>query len=46
VPRDLFAHAVIHEYVHARLLRKATGNYFGATTAHPIDLAASSIRGS
>ena len=23
VPRDLFAHAVIHEYVHARLLRQA-----------------------
>mgnify|MGYP006177533449 CR=1 FL=1 len=24
VPRDLFAHAVIHEYIHARLLRQAT----------------------
>lgn len=23
VPRDLFAHAVIHEYIHARLLRQA-----------------------
>jgi hypothetical protein len=23
VPRDLFAHAVIHEYIHARLVRKA-----------------------
>jgi hypothetical protein len=24
VPRDLFAHAVIHEYIHARLLHHAT----------------------
>jgi hypothetical protein len=23
VPRDLFAHAVIHEYIHGRLLRQA-----------------------
>jgi hypothetical protein len=46
VPRDLFAHAVIHEYVHARLRRQAESGYVGATAAHPIDLAASSIRGS
>lgn len=26
VPRDLFAHAVIHEYIHARLLRHADQN--------------------
>ena len=26
VPRDLFAHAVIHEYIHARLLRLAEGS--------------------
>jgi hypothetical protein len=46
VPRDLFAHAVIHEYIHARLLRQAHSSYSGATAVHPIDRAASSMRGS
>jgi len=44
VPRDLFAHAVIHEYIHGRLLRQAAGSYVDVTS-HPIDRAASSMRG-
>jgi hypothetical protein len=36
VPRDLFAHAVIHEYIHARLLlHAAQANPCGVTTSCP-----------
>lgn len=35
VPRDLFAHAVIHEYVHARLLRHASQASGCGATACP-----------
>lgn len=35
VPRDLFAHAVIHEYIHARLLRHKTAAPCGVAGSCP-----------
>ena len=39
VPRDLFAHAVIHEYIHARLVRQAAASPPGQTRCPLIALA-------
>jgi hypothetical protein len=38
VPRDLFAHALIHEYIHARLLRQTTNPGLEPPPGHPCQL--------